>query len=83
MKPPSATNGHHLFDKPDSPANLQAEISSLRDRLREAEETLSAIRNVSSVMGLRSPAQVWEVPSILSEIDPSHIAATPQDFAEA
>ena len=45
MKPPSATNGHHLFDKPDSPVNLQAEISALRDRLREAEETLSAIRN--------------------------------------
>jgi PAS domain S-box-containing protein len=45
MKPPSSTNGHHLFDKPDSPLNLEAEISSLRDRLREAEETLSAIGN--------------------------------------
>jgi PAS domain S-box-containing protein len=33
------------YDKPDSPVNLRAEISSLRDRLREAEETLSAIRN--------------------------------------
>jgi PAS domain S-box-containing protein len=30
---------------PESPMNLQAEIGSLRDRLREAEETLSAIRN--------------------------------------